>query len=382
VTESHSASPQPPTLLTTPAVGQLVLCRDRHWIDVADVAASQLGPDQPGPSRTDRRQHLVTMASLEDDGLGEQASVIWELEPGATALHTATLPSPRVGHFDPPERQAAFLDAIRWGAVTNADAQALQSPFRAGISIEDYQLDPVVRALEMPRVNLGIFDDVGLGKTIEAGLVIQELLLRHRARSVWVVCPPNLCLKWRDEMHEKFGLEFRIVDSTMVRQLRRDRGLAANVFTHYPRLIMSIDWLKRPAAQAILAQALPATPGYPRALDILVVDEVHQCAPSGVGKYATDSLRTTTIRGLAPHFEHRLFLSATPHIGYRESFTALLELLDPQKFARGVEPNEAELRRSVVRRLKSTMRADPVLGVRPDGTPRFTDRVLTDLPVA
>jgi superfamily II DNA or RNA helicase len=364
--------------LDVPETGQLVLCRDRHWI-VSDVQASQLGADQP--TATDDRQHLVTMASVEDDGLGDTTSVIWELEPGATALETATLPEPRAGHFDPPEQQAAFLDAIRWGAVTNADNQALQSPFRAGISIEDYQLDPVVRALEMPRVNLGIFDDVGLGKTIEAGLVIQELLLRHRARSVWVVCPPNLCLKWREEMHEKFGLEFRIVDSALVRQLRRDRGLAANVFTHYPRLIMSMDWLKLPAAQSILQQALPAQPTYPRFLDLLVVDEVHQCAPSGVGKYATDSVRTKTIRGLAPHFEHRLFLSATPHNGYRESFTALLELLDPQKFARGVEPNEAELHRSVVRRLKSTLRADPVLGKRPDGSPRFTERVLSDLPV-
>ncbi len=67
---------------------------------------------------------------------------------------------------------------VRWGAATNADVQVLQAPFRSGIAIEEYQLDPLVRALEMPRVNLLIADDVGLGKTIEAGLVVQELLLR------------------------------------------------------------------------------------------------------------------------------------------------------------------------------------------------------------
>src|ERR687883_598706 len=89
---------------------------------------------------------------------------------------------------------------VRWGAVATADSTALQAPFRSGITIEDHQLDPVVRALTMPRANLLIADDVGLGKTIEAGLVVQELLLRHRARTVLVVCPASLCVKWREEM--------------------------------------------------------------------------------------------------------------------------------------------------------------------------------------
>ena len=61
----------------------------------------------------------------------------------------------------------------------------------------------------MPRVNLLIADDVGLGKTIEAGLVIQELLLRHRARTVLIVCPASLCLKWQAEMYDRFGLELQ-----------------------------------------------------------------------------------------------------------------------------------------------------------------------------
>ena len=360
-------------------LGQLVRCRDRHWV-VSDVVPSQLpvipaGDDRPEP------QTLVTLSSVEDDGLGESVSVVWELEPGAQALATATLPDPVADRFDPPGQLAAFLDAVRWGAVTSADVNALQAPFRAGITLEDYQLDPVVRALEMPRVNLGIFDDVGLGKTVEAGLVIQELLLRHRARTTWVVCPPNLALKWQAEMQEKFGLEFRIVNSQAVRDLRRERGLAANIFTHYPRLIISLDWLRLAPAQKILDQVLPMHPGYPRRFDILVVDEVHQCAPAGRGKYATDSLRTRTLRRLAPHFEHRLFLSATPHNGYLEAYTALLELLDPQRFARGVEPTQQAQAQSVVRRLKSTLREDPELGLKPDGTPRFAKRVIEPLEV-
>lgn len=227
----------------------------------------------------------------------------------------------------------------------------------------------------MPRVNLLIADDVGLGKTIEAGLVAQELLLRHRARTVLVVCPASLCVKWRDEMAEKFGLEFRIVDSDLLRHLRRTRGLRANAWTHFPRLIVSMDWLKRDRPMRLLREVLPPVATYPRKFDLLIVDEVHNAAPSGRGRYATDSQRTTAIRMIVPHFEHRLFLSATPHNGYRESWTALLELLDGQRFARGVDADPRQLERIMVRRLKSEL---PPLE---DGTPRFPRREIEAIEV-
>ncbi len=287
-----------------------------------------------------------------------------------------TLPRPVAGQLDPPERLDAFLDAVRWGAIASADPRALQAPFRSGITIEDYQLDPVVRSLRSPRVNLLIADDVGLGKTIEAGLVVQELLLRHRARTVLIVCPASLTIKWRSEMAEKFGLEFRIVDQELLRELRRERGITANPWTHFPRLIVSMDWLKRARPIALFDAILP--PGqatYPRPFDLLIIDEVHNVAPAGRGKYATDSQRTTAIRKLSPYFEHRLFLSATPHNGYTESFTALLELLDPQRFARGVSPPDQVLWEAMVRRLKTE------LPPKPDGTPRFPSRSVKALDV-
>jgi len=354
-----------------PEPGQLVRVRDRHWV-VTSVAASSLPPDVL--AAMDRRPcHLVELASVEDDAFGDETTLFWEVEPGIAVLPKATLPHPAAGAFDDPARLGAFLDAVRWGAIASADARALQAPFRSGITIEDYQLDPVVRALQMPRVNLLIADDVGLGKTIEAGLVVQELLLRHRAHTVLVVCPASLQLKWRDEMHDRFGLDFHIVDSEAVRVLRRERGVGANVWTHFPRLIVSIDWLKRPRAMALLDEVLPHDASvYPRKFDLLIVDEVHQCAPAGRGAYATDSLRTKALRRIGPHFEHRLFLSATPHNGYTESFTALLEMLDPQRFARSVKPSPEAMARTVVRRLKSELRRE--LPPRSDGSPRFAER--------
>ncbi len=140
-----------------------------------------------------------------------------------------------------------------------------------------------------------------------------------------------------------------------------------------PRLIASLDWVKLEGQRALLAEVLPPDPNtFPRKFDLLIVDEIHTCAPPAVGKYATDSLRTKLIRYLAPYFEHRLFLSATPHNGYAESFQGLLELLDRQRFAKGVEPSAEALGQVMVRRLKSELAAEA--GPRPDGSPRFPVR--------
>jgi superfamily II DNA or RNA helicase len=332
-----------------PELGQLVEVRRRQWI-VNDIHSSALAGVGRGGVQP-RAQHLVTVSSIDEDALGEELQVIWELEPGARILEKAGLP--KVGEFDEPSRVDAFLDAVRWGAATNADVQALQAPFRSGIAIEDYQLDPLVRGLQMPRVNLLIADDVGLGKTIEAGLVAQELLLRHRARTILIVCPASLQLKWQGEMQEKFGLEFRVIDTSYLKELRRSRGIHANPWSSYPRLITSMDWLKSEIPLRFMRDAIPPVPTYPRTFDLLIVDEAHNVAPSGAGNYALDSLRTQAIRTIAPHFEHRLFLTATPHNGFQESFTSLLELLDDQRFARGVQPDPERLARVMVRRLKT-----------------------------
>ncbi|MFV2109591.1 DISARM system SNF2-like helicase DrmD [Micromonospora sp. LOL_015] len=355
-----------------PAEGQLVTVRNRRWV-AAQVHRGEVASADPHVF-TGQAPHLVQLISVEDDARDEELRVVWELEPGRAVHDSTVLPGPGDG-FDDPAQLDAFLDAVRWGAIASADRTALQAPFRSGVEIEDYQLDPVVRALSMPRTNLLIADDVGLGKTIESGLVMQELMLRHRARTMVIVCPAGLTRQWRDEMRDKFGLEFRIVDSALLRDLRRSRGLYANPWTHYPRLIVSVDWLKRDRPLRLLREVLPTAPRYPRAIDLLVVDEIHTCAPAGRGRYATDSQRTKAIRTLAPHCEHRLFLSATPHNGYLESFTALLELLDDQRFARGVKPTDEQLARVMVRRLKSE------LPRRWDGTPRFPVRRLDYLEV-
>ena len=173
-----------------PEIGQLVEVRNRRWI-VNNRSLSSIS------SGLSNQQNLFSLGAIDEDSLGEELQVIWELEPAARVIERAGLPL--LKDFDDQLELEAFINAVRWGAATNADRNFLQSPFRSGVSIESFQLDPVVRAIDMARVNLLIADDVGLGKTIEAGLVIQELLIRHRARSALVVCPVSLQEKWRVE---------------------------------------------------------------------------------------------------------------------------------------------------------------------------------------
>lgn len=127
---------------------------------------------------------------MSEDDLGEELAVVWEVEPGGATIGSGTLPDvPEPDRWDDPQTLGALTDAVRWGTVASADTSTLRAPSRLGIRIKNYQLEPVEKALRMPRAALLSADDVGLRKNVEAGLVIQKLLLRHRARRVLVVCP-------------------------------------------------------------------------------------------------------------------------------------------------------------------------------------------------
>lgn len=352
-----------------PEPGQIVEVRGlRYTVTNVQYTATY---EQRGTGR-----HFVSLTCIEDESLGQELQVFWDLEIGARLYQLREFPYPR--GFDTPKKLEAFLDAVRWGTSSRTDLRNIQSPFRSAIEIEDYQLDPVIRAVQMPRVNLLIADDVGLGKTIEAGLVAQELIIRQKVRTIIIVCPSALQIQWQEQMRDKFGLDFPIVNSEFMKWLRRRRGIHVNPWTHFPRLITSIDYIKRDQPLRLIQSVLPQAGEsiYPRRFDLLIVDEAHNIAPSGTGNYAIDSQRTRAIRLLVPHFEHKLFLTATPHNGYPESFTALLELLDSQRFARGVTPDHQQLHQVMVRRLKRE------LPPKWDGTPRFPKRHLEAIPVA
>lgn len=300
----------------------------------------------------------VRLACIEDDAQGQELEVLWELEQDAKILHQEDWGAIASRGFDLPERFAAYLNTLRWNCVTAADPNLFQAPFRAGIRLDAYQLEPLRKALRMPRVNLFIADDVGLGKTIEAGLILRELLLRKKARDIVVAAPPSMLEQWREELAQRFGLEFAILDRDYMQAARREFGFGVNPWNTHSRFLISHRLLIDPAYRGPLLDWLrPPEAGICRPASVLVLDEAHHAAPASGQRYAIDSQITKAIRELAPHFEHRLFLSATPHNGHSNSFSALLEILDPQRFVRGVKASPKAVGTVMVRRLKEDLRA-------------------------
>jgi hypothetical protein len=319
--------------------GDFVEARGRPWLVEA------VDDSEPGLT-------TVRLSCIADDAQGEQVEILWDAEIGTSVLPKDSWSSVGQGTPDSPEVLAAYLRTIRWRSATAADRDLLQAPFRAGIRLDAYQLLPLRKALRLPRVNLLIADDVGLGKTVEAGLVVRELLLRRRIDFIVITAPPAMTIQWKDELESKFGLSFDIIDRERVSELRRVRGFSVNPWSTGSRFIISHSLLTEEHYVAGLRDIL----GEFRSRALFIVDEAHHAAPSGGARYAISSQLTRAVRELSERFEHRLFLTATPHNGHSNSFSALLEMLDPQRFTRGVEVRPKDLEPVMVRRLKSDLK--------------------------
>ncbi len=370
------APPGPPLSPSgPPRIGMLATVRNRRGL----VSAVE-----PFDGSSEGRFHLVTVEYLDGDAPQED-HLIWEREVGARLLEPTALPDVSRDAAMAPDDFDALVRAARWTALSpyispnSEDSPAsypLTAPFHSAVQIEDFQLVPLLKALRMPRVALLLADDVGLGKTIEAGLILRELLIRRRVRKVLVLCPASLRLQWKQEMRDKFSLPFDIVDRTSTHALQKRLGMDANPWRTFPRIISSYDYLKQPDVLEEFRSACRVPEGSPHLpWDLLIVDEAHNLAPAPFGE---ESDLTRMLRALAPYFEHKLFLTATPHNGHTRSFTGLLECLDPVRFTQKGDPlTEADRRRVaqvVVRRLKSEINAR----TRP---PRFCERKLLALPL-
>jgi SNF2 family DNA or RNA helicase len=339
VTTLDEAKPVP----RAPEAGQIVRVRQRQYF-VEEVVPRAAGDDAT----------LVRMSCLDDDAQGQPLEVLWEKEVDSEPITAESWQKIASKGFDPPKLFSAYLHTLQWNCVTSTDPNLFQSPFRAGIRIDAYQLEPLQKALRLPRVNLFIADDVGLGKTIEAGLIARELLLRKKVQDIVVSCPPSMLLQWHEELEDRFGMVFQILDKEYIARVRQERGYGVNPWTTHTRFLVSHRLLIDETYTATLRDWL----GDFRPGSLLILDEAHHAAPSSGAKYAIDSKITRAIRDLAGRFEHRLFLSATPHNGHSNSFSALLEILDPQRFCRGAPLPPKRIREAVmVRRLKEDLRA-------------------------
>jgi superfamily II DNA or RNA helicase len=336
---------------------------------------------------SDGRLHLVRLEYTDPDGQPED-SLIWEREASATVLEPTALPNIDTEPPMEPQEFDALQRATRWSAITpflTPDGTAahkrppIASPFFGAVQTEEFQLVPLIEALKMPRISLLLADDVGLGKTIEAGLILTELIMHRRVRKVLVLSPAALRYQWQQEMKTKFSLSFDVVDRPETHALKKRLGLDANPWRTYQRIISSYHYLKQSdILEEFLGASRSSVTGFQLPWDLLIVDEAHNLMPSNFGD---DSDLCRMLRTIAPLFEHRLFLTATPHNGYTRCFSGLLELLDPIRFVQTSELTESDKNRIgqvVIRRLKSEINDFDEKNKR---VPRFANRYPEPVPL-
>jgi superfamily II DNA or RNA helicase len=253
-----------------------------------------------------------------------------KLRPLSGAESDATLLDPTLeftpvqpARFDLPDdaritvqsKAALLADALRLTLRRGA------GPFRsaAQLSFEPriYQLVPLLMALRMPITRLVIADDVGIGKTIEAGLILRELMDRGEVESFAVLCPPHLVEQWIIELQSRFGINAVAVTSGSAARLERSLPVSQSLFEAYPFTVVSLDYIKAEKRRDGFARSCP---------DLVIVDEVHACVGTGAGRQQRFGLLTE----LAKDGERRMiFLTATPHSGDDGAFARLLSLIDP-----------------------------------------------------
>ena len=305
-----SAAPATPSGPSEFRPGDLVRARGREWVVLPETGQDLL--------------RLRPLGGAEDDS----TLIFLPLEPE----------KPRTARFDPPDpeypgsQEAALLlrDALRLKLRAGA------GPFRSfgNLNFEPraYQLVPLLMALKQETIRILIADDVGIGKTIEAGLIAREMLDRGEIKRLTVICPPHLCEQWKQELYDKFGLESEILRTGTATRLERGLRPDESVFERYPNTVVSLDYIKADRRRSDFLRACP---------EFVIVDEAHTCARSNT---SARHQRYALLNGLASGEpkRHMVFLTATPHSGDDAAFHNLLGFLDSRFLEFGTLPDGTE----------------------------------------
>jgi superfamily II DNA or RNA helicase len=301
--------------------GNLVRARGREWVVQSESRRDWL--------------RLRPLGGADDDTI----SLIPELE--LQPVTPATFPWPEPEHAGNHAAALLLRDALR------LKLRAGGGPFRSfgNIAVEPrgYQLVPLLMALRLTTVRLLIADDVGVGKTIEAGLIVRELMDRGEITRLAVLCPPHLVEQWLSELETRFNLQAVPLTSASVTRIERDLPHGVSLFDYYPVVVVSLDYIKSERHREHFLAIAP---------ECVIVDEAHTCASSGAGK----QLRFELLQRLVKDEDrHLIMLTATPHSGDEIAFYNLLSLLDPrfsalQNRMSSNDPLRQELARHFVQR--------------------------------
>lgn len=301
--------------------GNLVRARGREWVVQSESRRDWL--------------RLRPLGGADDDIV----ALIPELE--LQPVEPATFPWPQ------PEQAGNHAAALLLRDALRLKLRAGGGPFRSfgNIAVEPraYQLVPLLMALRLTTVRLLIADDVGIGKTIEAGLIARELMDRGEIARLAVLCPPHLVEQWQSELETRFNLHAVALTASSASRIERNLPHGISLFDHYPVVVVSLDYIKSERHREHFLAIAP---------ECVIVDEAHTCASSGAGK----QLRFELLQRLVKNEErHLIMLTATPHSGDEAAFYNLLSLLDPrfvalQNRTSASDPLRQELARHFVQR--------------------------------
>ena len=279
--------------LTSFSPGDMVRARGREWIVL--------------PSPSPDLLNVRPLSGTDDDAL--------LIAPGleGTPVTPASFDAPAADRLDTQDGARLLADALRLSLRRGA------GPFRSaghlGVEPRAYQLVPLMMALKQPVARLLIADDVGIGKTIEAGMILREWLDRGLVDRFAVLCPPHLVDQWVSELGEKFDIDAVAVTAARARSLERGLPTSQSLFEAYPFTVVSLDYIKADSRRDDFARACPP---------FVIVDEAHACVGSERGRHQ----RYELLSRLASDAErHMLLLSATPHSGDTVAYDRLLGLV-------------------------------------------------------
>ncbi len=322
------------------APGARVVIRDAEWV-IRRVDRCPDGGDQlvcDGVSELVREREAIFLTTLESD--------IQVLDPADTRL----APDESPGFAD----SRLYLESQLRQAVPNDEN--IHVAHGAAMDPAPYQFEPARRALRQPRQRILIADAVGLGKTLEAGILVSELIARGRGRRILVLAVKSMLTQFQKEFWNRFTIPLTRLDSIGIQRVRSRIPTSHNPFHYYDKAIISIDTLKQDAEyRTYLEQAY---------WDIIVIDEAHNVADRGSGSahaggsHGRTSLRSRLARLLARRSDTLVMLSATPHDGRARSFASLMNMLDATAIADPDNYSKEDFRDKglVIRRFKKDIR--------------------------
>jgi len=262
----------------------------------------------------------------------------------------------------PEDAQFEYPSSLDLGDISTArflyDAARLAfrhgaGPFRcfAKLSFRPraYQIVPLVMAMRQEIVRLLIADDVGVGKTVEALLILREMMERAQVKRFAVICLPHLCDQWQQELQAKLGIDAVIIRSSTQARLDRMVPGDVSVFDHYPYQIISIDYIKSDSRRNVFVEQCP---------ELIIVDEAHTCARPHGASHAHQH-RHHLLHDISKKLDqHLILLTATPHSGKPEEFQSLLGLLKSKFEDLDLPQSTQAERRALARHFVQRKRSD------------------------